>query len=70
MNAKQFLKTLDAVRPGEWIMYHFGFLMADRCVEKGIELLARAVWGAQKDGLITLVQRRGDGGCSYYAVKL
>lgn len=71
MTGKQFLKKLDAVRPGTWIPYYLGYLHAERQLDKAVDALARAVWGAQRDGLVALVQQRVDGkSCRYIAVKL
>jgi hypothetical protein len=46
-----------AAKPGEWMIYHRGFLMADRA-DWPVDQIAKAAWRNYEAGLVLLVQQR------------
>lgn len=59
-------------RKGEVLVYHRGFLMADRqafTIPNAIDKIARIMWSAYQEGRIVLVQKReGDACYDYIAI--
>jgi hypothetical protein len=73
MTGEQFGNTLNHPRTkrGDVITYHIGNLMHDRCYYVEADSVARAAYGAYKEGRVTLVQRRTTPtACVYMAVVL
>lgn len=71
MNGEQFSDALAKAKNGDWIMYHSGCLMADRCYYPDADSVARAAWAAHEAGECLLVQCRVSlTSCQYFAVRL
>lgn len=71
MNGEQFKEALAKAKHLQWIAYHTGCLMADRCYYADVDSVARAAWDAHEAGECILVQERVDlSNCQYFAVKL
>lgn len=77
-DAKEFTAALAKLRRGDHIIYHTGFLMADRealgASKQDLTIIrerARKAWKCAKDGKVALIQhRKGFGEFEYHAVLL
>jgi hypothetical protein len=72
MTKKDFARRFTGLRPGQGLIYHIGFLMADRTVDKAVDAVGKAAWVLYKNGEATLVCRplHDSPGYEYMAVKL
>lgn len=70
LTKREFTRSFEAAKRGSWVWYYWGFLWADRQVNRDLDKTAREAWQRFKDGEATLVQKRYGAGCHYYAVKL
>ena len=74
MTRMQFLSDLATAKPGDWIIYHTGYLFRDREFGpdfQNVHAVATAAYDAYDEARVTLVQRRiGPGVYAYCAIKL
>jgi hypothetical protein len=71
INKSIMLRRLGAAKPGQWLLYHGGFLMDDRLQSRALQSLAKMIYSEYEAGRVTLVQRRlGFRYYEYFAVKL
>jgi hypothetical protein len=70
LSHSSFSRNLEAAKPGQWLMYHIGYLYEDRTKNRRLNSLASVAYKSYQDGKACLVQRRlGDKSYEYYAVK-
>lgn len=71
MTAADFTDDVRNAKRGDRIVYHMGFLFADRQRHKAVHATGSAAWREYEAGNVALVQRRiDDKGCEYIAVVL
>jgi hypothetical protein len=74
--AQTFARALKQLHRGDHIIYHKGFLLADRDMAPSVDIptireRARKAWRSYRDGKVTLIQyRKGFGEFEYHAVLL
>ena len=54
----EIVPALNAIRPGEKVIYHVGLLAADRELSKSTAHIAATAWRLSNAGRVKLVQRR------------
>jgi hypothetical protein len=70
LSQSSFSHNLDNAKPGQWLMYHVGYLYEERTKNRRLNALAHSVYAKYLEGKVCLVQRRlGDKSYEYYAVK-
>lgn len=70
LSRSAFLNSLATAPRGARILYHVGFLMADRTKNRRLNAMAHEAWAQYLSEQISLVQHRlGDRQYEYYAVK-
>lgn len=70
MSRAHLLQHIGMAKPGQWLLYHVGFLMADRVKNRRLNATAHEAWAQYLSDTVCLVQRRlGDKQYEYYAVK-
>jgi len=70
LSRTSLLQRIGIAKRGQWVMYHVGFLFADRIKDRRLNSTAGEAWMLYKLGTVVLVQRRlGDMQYEYYAVK-
>lgn len=71
LSKSSLINRIEQSPPGQWIMYHVGFLYEDRTKNRRLNSVATEAWKQYESGRVTLVQRRlGDHIYEYHAVTL
>ncbi len=68
-NPDEMEQLIKAMRPGQSLIYHTGFLHDDRQYDVAISRRADIAWKAKERGLAFLFQRRALNGCDYILVR-